>query len=154
MRDTLAGAPKLMLRPIFVEVMPPFESIKDGDLWISHRHCVINLRCPCRCGELTVLSIHPSRWHVHFNGDTVSLNGPTGGSVWKHQSCGSHFWIRNNEVVWANQIDQHRRSDYEAAELARMVADEPAPAPEKSRRAFVHLVRRALKAIPFYRRRA
>ena len=153
MRDTQAGAPKIMFRPIFVEAMPSFESIKYGDLWISHRHCVINLRCPCGCGELTVLSIHPSRWHVHFNGDTVSLDGPTGGSIWKHHSCGSHFLIRNNEVVWANRIDQHRRRDYEAAELARMVAGEAGPAPEKSRGAFVNLVRRALKAIPFSRPR-
>ena len=79
MRDRLPECPAVTLRPIFVEVMPPFDSIKDGELWVSHKHRTINLRCPCGCGELTVLSLHPSRWHVYFDGKSVSLKGPTGG---------------------------------------------------------------------------
>ena len=55
-------------RPIFVEVLPGFEVIEDGELWISHKHRTVNLRCPCGCGELTVLTLHPSRWHVYFDG--------------------------------------------------------------------------------------
>ena len=42
--------PTVTLHPIFVEVMPTFDSIKDGELWISHKHRTVNLRCPCGCG--------------------------------------------------------------------------------------------------------
>ena len=68
----------MKLRPIFVDVLPEFAAIKAGELWISHKHRTVNLRCPCGCGDLTVLSLHPSRWHVHFDGKSVSLDGPDG----------------------------------------------------------------------------
>ena len=121
MRKILHELPAVKLRPIFVEVMPPFDSIKDGELWISHKHRTVNLRCPCSCGELTVLSLHPSRWHVYFDGKSVSLKGPAGESIWTSSNCGSHYFIRNNEAVWSYPIDPGRRADYEDAELARML---------------------------------
>ena len=121
MRKMLHELPVVKLRPIFVEVMPPFDSIKDGELWISHKHRTVNLRCPCSCGELTVLSLHPSRWHVYFDGKSVSLKGPAGGSIWTSSDCGSHYFIRNNEVVWSYPINPGRRADYEDAERARML---------------------------------
>ena len=43
----------MKLRPIFVEVLPEFDAIKTGELWITHKHRTVNLRCPCGCGELT-----------------------------------------------------------------------------------------------------
>lgn len=125
MLDKLQELPHVQLRPVFVEVLPPFDSIKDGDLWISHKHRTVNLRCPCGCGELTVLSLHPSRWHVYFDGKSVSLKGPTGGSVWASSGCGSHYFIRNNTVVWSHRIDPRLRGAYEAAERDRMVGPTP-----------------------------
>ena len=121
MRDKLRRLPGVKLRPIFVEEMPPFDSIKDGDLWISHKHRTVNLRCPCGCGELTVLSLHPSRWHVYFDGKSVSLDGPTGGSVWVYSGCGSHYAIQNNAVLWLGRIAPSRHSEYARAERNRML---------------------------------
>ena len=121
MRDELRRLPAVKLRPIFVEVMPLFDAIKDGDLWISHKHRTVNLRCPCGCGELTVLSLHPSRWHVYFDGKSVSLDGPTGGSVWAYSGCGSHYSIQNNAVLWLGKIAPSRHSDYARAERDRML---------------------------------
>ena len=120
-----AASSFVKLRPIFVEVLPPFGEIKDGELWISHKHRTVNLRCPCGCGGLTVLTLHPSRWHVCFDGKSVSLSGPTGGSIWTSSDCGSHYWVRDNEVVWSHPIDASRRPAYEAAERARMVGSTP-----------------------------
>ena len=111
----------MKLRPIFVEVLPPFDTIKDGELWISHKHRTINLRCPCGCGDLTVLTLHPSRWHVYFDGKNVSLKGPTGGSVWAISGCGSHYLIRENTVIWRDRIDRGRHSEYAEVERARML---------------------------------
>ncbi len=121
MGDEFGEAPHVQLRPIFVEVMPPFDSIKDGEIWISHKYRTINMRCPCACGDLTVLSLHPSRWHVCFDGKSVSLRGPTGGSVWANSGCGSHYFIRNNAVVWLHGIDPGRQWEYEEAERVRML---------------------------------
>ena len=133
MRDELHPLPAVKLCPIFVEVMPPFDAIKDGQLWISHKHRTVNLRCPCGCGELTVLSLHPSRWHVHFDGKSVSLKGPTRGSIWTTSACGSHYFIRNNEAVWSYPIDPGRRADYEDAERARMLGSTPSRQTLRSR---------------------
>ena len=111
----------MKLRPIFVEVLPKFDDVKAGELWISHKHRTVNLRCPCGCGDLTVLSLHPSRWHVHFDGKSVSLEGPTGGSVWAHSGCGSHYLIRDNSVVWLDRIDSDRHSEYAEVERNRLL---------------------------------
>ena len=111
----------MKLRPIFIEVLPEFDAIKDGELWISHKHRTINLRCPCGCGELTVLTLHPSRWHVYFDGKSVSLDGPTGGSVWAVSGCGSHYVIRKNTVIWRERIDPGYQSEYADLERARML---------------------------------
>lgn len=112
----------LRLRPIFVDLLPEVGAIKDCELWISHKHRTVNLRCPCGCGDLTVLSLHPSRWHVYFDGKTVSLDGPTGGSVWAHSGCGSHYFIRNNTVMWAKPIDPDRQAEYQYIERTRLIA--------------------------------
>ena len=109
------------LRPIFVEVLPEFDAIKDGELWVSHKHRTMNLRCPCGCGELTVLTLHPSRWHICFDGKSVSLDGPTGGSVWAVSGCSSHYIIRKNNVIWRERIDPDRHSEYEKVERDRML---------------------------------
>lgn len=115
----------LKLRPIFVDVFPEFEIIKTGEIWISHKHRSVNLRCPCGCGGLTVLSLHPSRWHVHFDGKSVTLDGPTGGSVWANSGCGSHYCVRKNAVVWLAKIDPSRHSDYADAERVRLLDSTP-----------------------------
>ena len=111
----------MKLRPIFVEVLPKFDAINAGEIWISHKHRTVNLRCPCGCGDLTVLSLHPSRWHVHFDGKSVSLKGPTGGSVWANSGCGSHYFVQNNEVIWSDRIDPGRHSNYADDERNRML---------------------------------
>ena len=116
--------PDVRLRPVFVEVMPPLDSIKAGELWISHKHRTVNLRCPCGCGDLTVLSLHPSRWHVHFDGRSVSLDGPTGGSVWAHSGCGSHYLVRNNSVIWLDTIDEGRHAAYAETERRRLLGQD------------------------------
>ena len=112
----------MILRPVFADSLPPFDEIEVGQIWISHTHRTVNLRCPCGCGELTVLSLHPSRWHVRFDGKTVSLTGERSGSVWAHSGCGSHYFIRKNEVIWANAIDPRRHGEYSDVERSRMVA--------------------------------
>ena len=110
------------LRPVFVEVLPEFDEIKPGQIWISHKYRTVNLRCPCGCGDLTVLTLHPSRWHIHFDGKSITISGPTGGSVWAYSGCGSHYLIRNNEVRWLDRIEPHLHRQYADTERKRLIA--------------------------------
>lgn len=134
------------LRPVFVEVLPKQDMIGEGELWISHKHRTMNLRCPCGCGHLTMLTIHPSRWHIRFDGYGVSLDGPTGGSVWTTAQCNSHYCIRDNRVVWLAGIDPLRRGEYVESERRRMVSttldDRPdRPKHTRGRRLWQHVRR-------------
>lgn len=115
----------MRLRPIFVDVLPEFDAIRTGEIWISHKHRTVNLRCPCGCGDLTVLTLHPSRWHIYYDGKSVSLDGPTGGSVWATSGCGNHYGIRSNAVIWLDSIDPDRHSEYAKAERIRMLGSKP-----------------------------
>lgn len=116
--------PEVRLRPVFVDAMPAFDVIEPGEIWISHKHRTVNLRCPCGCGDLTVLSVHPSRWHVHFDGKSVSLAGPTGGSVWASSGCGSHYLVRDGAVIWLDRIDPSRHASYAKRESERLLHGE------------------------------
>ena len=115
------------LRPVFVETLPEFDSIHAGEIWISHKHRTVNLRCPCGCGSLTVLSLHPSRWHIHFDGKSVSLDGPTGGSVWANSGCGSHYRIQGNTVIWMEKIHPECHFMYAENEKARLLGSKSNP---------------------------
>ena len=120
----------LKLRPLFVEVLPDFETITAGEIWISLKHRTVNLRCPCGCGDLTILSLHPTRWHVYFDGKSVSLGGYTGGSVWANSGCGSHYFIRNNVVIWADRIHPDLHAEYAREERTRLIGSHrSSPAP-------------------------
>ena len=122
----------MQLEPHFVEILPDLDEIEAGQLWISHKHRTINLRCPCECGGLTVLSLHPSRWHVHYDGQAVTLCGPAGlclpegGSVWANSGCGSHYFIRRNTVAWADNIEPDRHAEYAQIEQERLLGHDQA----------------------------
>ena len=134
---TAARSRVTVLRPIFVDLLPDCGEIREGELWISPKHRTMNLRCPCGCGELTVLSLHPSRWHIYFDGKTVSLQGSTGGSVWASSGCGSHYFIRQNTVRWAEPINPDLRPAYESVERQRLIASQSnQPARSRFKRIF------------------
>ncbi len=115
----------MRFRPVFVDVLPEFDLIKDGEIWITPKLRTVNLRCPCGCGGLTVLSLHPSRWHLFFDGKSVSIEGHGEGSVWSNSGCGSHYLIRKNDVIWLDRIEPRRHAEYAKNELRRMITSTP-----------------------------
>lgn len=60
------------------------------------------LMCPCGCGELLQISLHPEgrpRWLLTLHaGGTVSLTP----SVWRRTGCRSHFFLRRGRVEWCD----------------------------------------------------
>ena len=98
--------------PEFVEFIP--EEVKEGVLYISTRYATATHRCPCGCGEIVVTPIKPTDWTLIWNGDLVSLEPSIGN--WSLR-CKSHYWIRENRIVWARkwepwEIELGRKNDF------------------------------------------
>jgi hypothetical protein len=55
--------------------------------------------CPCRTGHRLTVSLrkddHP-HWTAEWRGKKVSFHP----SLWLSGACRSHFWIRDNKVMW------------------------------------------------------
>lgn len=95
----------------FIDDIPA--RLEDGKLYVSIRYRTAVHLCACGCGNKIVTPIKPAKWHLTFDGTTVSLT-PSIGS-WQF-ACRSHYWIRKNMVCWAKpwtdeQVHEGRESD-------------------------------------------
>ncbi len=91
----------------FIDLLPP--KLVDGVVYISIEHRTIVHNCCSGCGERVVNAIGPAEWKLIFDGETISLHPSIGNGA---LACNSHYWIRNNWVVWAKTLtaEQTRRS--------------------------------------------
>ena len=62
----------------------------------------------CGLGETVYGPRLRNKHIIGTHGKAVSLRGPTGGSVWVNSGCGSHYFIRDNKVIWADSINPDR----------------------------------------------
>ena len=96
--------------PVFVETMP--EVLEPGKLYVSPKFRTVTHSCACGCGVEINTPLHPTGWQLVFDGLYLSLSPSVGN--WSEE-CQSHYWIEDNEVLWAGpwsraQIDQGRRN--------------------------------------------
>jgi uncharacterized protein DUF6527 len=101
------------LEPEFVDEIP--ENLEEGRLYISIRYRTASHLCACGCGTKVVTPIKPPKWHLTYDGETVSLWPSVG--RWQ-LPCRSHYVIRKSRVVWAKpwtekQIREGREEDAE-----------------------------------------
>ncbi|WP_371417560.1 DUF6527 family protein [Granulicella sp. S190] len=63
------------------------------------------LSCPCGCGERIDVCLMPSarpKWELTLRNGRVSLSP----SIWvPRERCGSHFWIRQSQIVWCKNYE-------------------------------------------------
>lgn len=95
----------------FVEFIP--EHIEPDTIYISIPYATAIHKCCCGCNEEVITPITPNDWSIIFNGETISLNPSIGNWSFK---CRSHYWIKNNKVIWAGdwsqeQINSGRKND-------------------------------------------
>lgn len=95
----------------FVEFIP--EYLVSNVLYVSIPYATAAHSCFCGCGRKVVTPISRQGWSVGFDGDSVSLH-PSIGNY--ELPCRSHYFVRNNQVVWARrmsqeEIDADRRRD-------------------------------------------
>ncbi|OPY71429.1 MAG: hypothetical protein A4E63_01550 [Syntrophorhabdus sp. PtaU1.Bin050] len=90
----------------FVEFIP--EVLREGIIYISMRFGTASHLCCCGCGNKVVTPIRPTDWQLIFDGKTVSLYPSIGNWGFK---CRSHYWIKNNRVVWAAPWSKEKIAD-------------------------------------------
>lgn len=116
----------------FVDFIP--REMEEHTLYIAMEFATASHKCFCGCGAEVVTPLSPAGWQLYFDGEAVSLT-PSVGS-WS-LPCKSHYWIRNDTVVWASmmsreEIAQVRENDrravqrhYGQSEVAREVPPSP-----------------------------
>ncbi len=87
----------------FIKSAP--EQLEDGVLYVSIDYRTVLHKCCCGCGSEIVTPLSPKDWKLTFDGETISLHPSIGN--WKLK-CRSHYWIRNNMVVWAADWDKEQ----------------------------------------------
>lgn len=99
------------ITPQIVESAPA--QLKQGVLYISEKYRTALHLCCCGCGLEVVTPLSSAEWQLHRTGGAVSLHPSIGN--WSF-ACQSHYWIRQNNVVWAGamskaEIARSRRRD-------------------------------------------
>jgi len=85
-------------QPVFVEIMPPFNEMKFGKVYISEKYNTSTHKCLCGCGERVVLPIN----HGNSNYGWDMVKEPNGSvsftpSVGNYQqACNTHYIMTKN----------------------------------------------------------
>ncbi len=87
------------ITPVFVESAP--DRLSEGVLYVSERYQTALHKCCCGCGQEVVTPLTRADWSLRKRGNSVSLHPSIGN--WDFP-CKSHYWIRNNEVIWASSL--------------------------------------------------
>lgn len=101
----------------FVEGIP--ELLEEGVLYISIRFKTTSHLCACGCGERVVAKLSPEDWLLLYNGRDVSLRPSIGN--WNFE-CRSHYFVRNNNIVWAGDMSDQKISKGRQANARRKKA--------------------------------
>jgi len=133
MKAPPAMKPPKTLAHEFVEFIP--DVIEEGKIYVSIDYATTVHKCACGCGKEVVTPLSPTDWKLIFDGKTVSLDPSIGN--WSFP-CRSHYWIRNNQVRWAedwsqSRVDANRTYDRRAKDKyfsGEDVADEPVNPPQ------------------------
>ena len=92
------------------------EKLKSGLLYVCFDCNVVVHLCACGCGEKVVLPIAPDFWSVKYDGETVSLTPSIGNFQFP---CKSHYWIRENKVIWVDGFAQRHKQPKSQARKKR-----------------------------------
>lgn len=93
-------------------------TLEPGKLYISIPYTTALHLCCCGCGNEVVTPLHPARWSLTYDGETISLSPSVGN--W-NLACQSHYFVRKGEVRWAprwskGKIEAGRERDRAAVE--------------------------------------
>lgn len=104
---------QLTLKHEFVTSFP--DVLEDHTVYVSIPFASAVHKCCCGCGQPVVTPISPIRWQLTFDGESISLHPSIGNS---NYACRSHYWIRQNRVVWAAPMSNAMIAEARAADAA------------------------------------
>ena len=81
-----------------VKHTPKFSEFKPGVIYVSSEFETVSFLCPCGCGGESNIPVDSKGWGIVFNAPGVLTLTP---SILKMGGCKSHYFIRDNKVVWA-----------------------------------------------------
>ena len=96
----------------FVETIP--NNLEDGIVYITTHYNTAIHKCMCGCGNEVVTPLSPNDWKLIYDGETVSLYPSIGN--WSFD-CQSHYWIRENKVIWAEKWSKDRIKENREADI-------------------------------------
>ena len=86
----------MLLEKQHVKFMPKVK--EEGVIYISLRFRTAIHLCACGCGNETVTPINNNEWNLIDDENGITLSPSIGNYSFE---CKSHYWIRNNKIVWA-----------------------------------------------------
>jgi hypothetical protein len=95
----------VLLTHKFVEFIP--RELEANTIYVSIPYATAIHNCCCGCGNRVVTPISPADWKLIFDGRSISLEPSIGN--WSFP-CQSHYWITNNNVVWARRWSKNEIS--------------------------------------------
>lgn len=90
----------MRIRPEFVTFAP--QELEPGVVYVSMEYATVLHLCCCGCGNQVVTPLAPARWHLTFDGESISLKPSIGN--WSFP-CQSHYWISRNQVRWDRRFN-------------------------------------------------
>lgn len=92
-----------ILKPVYVQYIPPADSVKVGELYISLEFQTAVHKCCCGCELEVVTPLNPAQWRISDKNGKVSIYPSIGN--WSYP-CQSHYFIQNNRVIWAEAFSE------------------------------------------------
>ena len=87
------------LMPLYIDIIP--DRVEPGVLYVSRRFATAIHLCACGCGKEVVTPLSKGEWKIQGSAKIVSLYPSIGN--WEYP-CQSHYWIKQNKIVWAGKI--------------------------------------------------
>ena len=73
------------------------KALAPGVLYVSEQFDAVAHLCACGCGSKIRTPLGPTEWSVEETDEGPTLRPSVGN--WQ-QSCQSHYWIEEGEVIW------------------------------------------------------
>jgi hypothetical protein len=83
-----------VVTPQQVELAP--RPLIPGVLYVSQKYRVVIHLCCCGCGEKVVTPLSSAEWQLKLHEGIATMQPSIGNAT----ACRSHYWIRQNRVVW------------------------------------------------------
>ncbi len=112
----------------FVDLLP--KELREGVVYISLEHRTVVHLCCSGCGERVVLGLSPAQWKLIFDGETISFSPSIGNG---ELTCNSHYWIRENRIVWATPLTARQTQESQLSDRADAIAHYEQSAVSQSR---------------------